>query len=52
VDEIVFPEDFYDLGNHFAEDLYDWGRRVVPLSKLYPGICITTEEKHGKPQSG
>ena len=27
--------------------------RAVPrLSILYPGICLTTEEKHGKPQSG
>jgi hypothetical protein len=24
----------------------------VPLSKLYPDICLKTEEKHGKPQSG
>jgi hypothetical protein len=35
-----------------AEGLHDWGRRAVPLFKLYPGICLTTEEKHGKPQSG
>ena len=27
--------------------------RAVPrLSILYPGICLTTEENHGKPQSG
>jgi hypothetical protein len=25
-----------------------WFRRA----ELYPGICLTTEEKHGKPQSG
>jgi hypothetical protein len=35
-----------------AEGLYDWERRAVPLSKLYPGICLTTEEKHGKQKSG
>jgi hypothetical protein len=35
VDEIALPEDFYDLGNHFAEDLYEWARRAVPLSKSY-----------------
>jgi len=29
------------------------GVRAVPrLCILYPGICITTEENHGKPQSG
>ena len=29
------------------------GMRAVPrLSILYPGICLTTEENHGKPQSG
>jgi len=26
--------------------------RAVPrLCELYPGICVTTEEKQGKPQS-
>jgi len=32
-----------------------WGKevRAVPrLCILYPGICLTTEENHGKPQSG
>jgi len=32
-----------------------WGRgvRAVPrLCNVYPGICLTTEENHGKPQSG
>jgi hypothetical protein len=33
-------------------DLHDWGRRAVPVFQLYPGICLTTEEKHGTPQSG
>jgi hypothetical protein len=29
------------------------GMRVVPrLCIVYPGICLTTEENHGKPQSG
>jgi hypothetical protein len=23
-----------------------------PSSELHPGICLTTEENHGKPQSG
>jgi hypothetical protein len=35
-----------------AEGLHDWGRWAVPLFELYPGICLTTEENHGKPQSG
>jgi hypothetical protein len=28
------------------------GRRAVPLFSLCPGIRLTTEEKHGKTQSG
>ena len=29
------------------------GMRAVPrLGIVYPGICLTTEENHGKPQSG
>jgi len=29
------------------------GLRAVPrLCIEYPGICLTTEENHGKPQSG
>jgi hypothetical protein len=28
------------------------GRRAVPLFSLCPRIRVTTEEKHGKPQSG
>jgi hypothetical protein len=29
------------------------GVRAVPrLCIVYPGICFTTEENHGKPQSG
>jgi hypothetical protein len=35
-----------------AEGLHDWGRQAVPLFELYPDICLTTEENHGKPQSG
>jgi len=32
-----------------------WGRGVRAVARLcilYPGICPTTEENHGKPQSG
>jgi hypothetical protein len=30
-----------------------WEIRNVPrLCIVYPGICLTTEENHGKPQSG
>jgi hypothetical protein len=51
MDEIASPEGFCDLlgGIILAEGLHDWGRRAVPLFQLYPGICLTTEEKHGKP---
>ena len=29
------------------------GVRAVPrLCIVYPGVCLTTEENHGKPQSG
>jgi hypothetical protein len=50
VDEIALPESLYDLrGIILAEGLYDWGMRAVPLLHLYPGICLTTEEKHRKP---
>jgi hypothetical protein len=52
MDEIAVPEGFCDLGGVIlAEGLYDWGRAMPPF-QLYPGICLTTEEKHGKPQSG
>jgi hypothetical protein len=32
-----------------------WERRLRAVPRLnipYPGICLTTEENHGKPQSG
>jgi hypothetical protein len=51
VDEIALPEGFYGMGGIIlAEGLYDWGRGAVPFSVI-PGICLTTEKKHGK-QSG
>jgi hypothetical protein len=34
------------------EVLHDWGMQTMPLLELYPGICLATEENHGKPQSG
>jgi len=39
-------------GLALAEGLHDrvWAGRA-PIH-LHPGICLTTEEKHGKPQSG
>jgi hypothetical protein len=53
MDEIILPEGFCDLrGIILVEGLYDWGEAGhAPLS-IIPGICLTTEEKHGKPQSG
>jgi hypothetical protein len=35
-----------------AEGLHDQGMWAVPLFRVHPGICLTTKEKHGKPQSG
>jgi hypothetical protein len=52
VDEIALPQGFCDLGASFWLRDYDWGRRAVPLSKLYFGICLTNEEKYVEPQSG
>jgi hypothetical protein len=32
VDEIAFPEGFYDMGGIIlAEGMYDWGRGAVPF---------------------
>jgi hypothetical protein len=45
------------LGIAWAGNLCDLGRKQLWLKAgrapfvLYPGICLTTEEKHGKPQS-
>jgi hypothetical protein len=39
-------------GAILAEGLHDWETRAEPLVQLYPGIFLTTEETHGKPQSG
>jgi hypothetical protein len=35
-----------------AEGFHDWGLVGRAPFELYPGICLTTEEKHGQPQSG
>jgi hypothetical protein len=36
-----------------GEDAAPGGVRAVPqLCIAYPGICLTTEENHGKPQTG
>jgi hypothetical protein len=35
--------------NQYIEQHNNWRVRAVPrLCELYPGICLTTEEKHGK----
>jgi hypothetical protein len=48
---IALAEGLCDLGGIIlAEGLRDWVSRAVPLFQLKPGICITTEEKNGKPQ--
>jgi hypothetical protein len=54
-DVIALPEVLFDLtgrGIALAEARHDWGRLAVLFFQLYPGICLSTEEKHGKPQSG
>jgi hypothetical protein len=38
------------VGGALAEGLRDWGGGRAPF-ELYPGMCPTTEEKDGKPQS-
>jgi hypothetical protein len=49
MDEVALPEGFCNLGAVIlAEGLCDWGRQVLPLFQLYPGICITTEKKAWK----
>jgi hypothetical protein len=41
MDDIALPEGFYDFGGIIlTEGLYDWGKRAVPLSKLYSGIYL------------
>ena len=41
------------LGEAAAPGVGAGGMRAVPrLCILYPGICLTTEENHGKPQLG
>jgi hypothetical protein len=39
-------------GGILAEGLPDCGLVGHAPFELYPGICLTTEEKHGKPPSG
>jgi hypothetical protein len=51
MDEIALPEGFYDLGESiWLRASVIGGAGPCPF-QLYPGICFTTEEKHGKPQS-
>jgi hypothetical protein len=44
------------VGRRLGEAAAPWGlgeMRAVPRPCIvYPGICLTTEENHGKPQSG
>jgi hypothetical protein len=52
---VVLAEGLCDLGGgggslRLKATVMGW--RAVPLFSLYPGIRLTTEEKHGKPQSG
>jgi hypothetical protein len=49
--EIAFAEGFCALGGNFGWGRPWLGRRAAPLFQLYPGLCLITEEKHGKPQS-
>jgi hypothetical protein len=39
-------------GDHFGWGSSWLGKAGRATFELYPGICLTTEEKHGKPQSG
>jgi hypothetical protein len=39
-------------GNHFSWRPPWLGKPGRAPSELYPGICLRTEERHGKPQSG
>jgi hypothetical protein len=51
---VVLAEGLCDLGGGGSLRLKAsvMGRRAVPLFSLCPGIRLTTEEKHEKPQSG
>jgi hypothetical protein len=49
---VVLAEGLYDFGGSLRLKSSVMGRRAVPLISLCPGIRLTTEEKHGKPQSG
>jgi hypothetical protein len=50
---VVLAEGLWDLGGWSLQLKSSvMGRRAVPLSSLCPDIRLTTEEKHGKPQSG
>jgi hypothetical protein len=47
----ALPEGLCDLGGgSFSIKASMIGDRSAPL-QLYPGICLTTEKKHGKPQN-
>jgi hypothetical protein len=49
---VVLAEGVCDLGGSLRLKASVMGRRAVPPFSLCPGIRLTTEEKHGKPQSG
>jgi hypothetical protein len=50
---VVLAEGLCDLGGiTSAEGLRDGEAGRAPFFSLCPGIRLTTEEKHGKPQSG
>jgi hypothetical protein len=49
---VVLAEGLCDLGGTTSAKASVMGRRAVPLFSLCPGIRLTTEKKHGKPQSG
>jgi hypothetical protein len=51
---VVLVEGLCDLGGGGSLRLKAsvMGRRAVPLFSLCPGTRLTTEEEHGKPQSG
>jgi hypothetical protein len=49
---VVLAEGLCVLGVITSAEGLVMGRRAVPLFSLCRGIRLTTEKKHGKPQSG
>jgi hypothetical protein len=50
---IALAEGLYDLGGHHsAQGFHDWGSAGLVSFQLYPGICLITEEKQEKSQTG